>query len=272
MERNCGCSAENAATEKCRRIYLCEDSLEGILSAIHVAYLSRYGHKYITIELLENHEPELFCEYIPVTVDMARAQSVSEAVRTKISEEAWQMMFMASLSASHGKPQAIYRFLNLGFVMGGAVCQHLSDDYVLQVFSMKREVGRETEKLKGFVRFRELDSGILFSKIAPKHHQLSLLGEHFADRLPMENWAIYDEQRHRACLHRAGEPWVLVDDVHMGEDEFRHISEAEAEFNRLWKTFFRHIEITERRNLRLQMNMMPKRYWSNMFEMDPRGG
>ena len=256
--------------DKRKRIYLCEDSLEGILSAVHMAYFSRYGHKYITIELFDDYEPELFCDYINVAVDADKVRSVAESVRTKIGAEAWQMVHMAAWSGSHGKAQAIYRFLNQGFVIGGGVCGHLSDTYVHQVFSMKREVGRETEKRKGFVRFRELKSGVLFSKIAPKHHQLYLLGEHFADRLPMENWAIFDERRHRACLHQAGGDWVLTDHVHMGEDEFRNISSEEAEFERLWRTFFKHIEIKERINPRLQMNMMPKRYWSNMFEMDTR--
>ena len=35
---------------KTPRIYMCEDSLEGILSAVHAAYMSRYGHEYQSIE------------------------------------------------------------------------------------------------------------------------------------------------------------------------------------------------------------------------------
>ena len=34
---------------KTPRIYMCEDSLEGILSAVHAAYMSRYGHEYQSI-------------------------------------------------------------------------------------------------------------------------------------------------------------------------------------------------------------------------------
>ena len=35
---------------KTHRNYVCEDSLEGILTAVHVAYMSRYGHEYQSIQ------------------------------------------------------------------------------------------------------------------------------------------------------------------------------------------------------------------------------
>ncbi|HIS47950.1 MAG TPA: TIGR03915 family putative DNA repair protein [Candidatus Scybalocola faecigallinarum] len=254
--------------EKQIKVLLCQDSTEGILSAVHMAYLSRYGHKYINIELKDSWEPTLFCNVEDVVPDVAKAESVARAIMEKISPEAWRWVYQASMAGDPGKAQMIYRFLNLGFSAGRSICDHLSNEYVLSVYKLSRMVGRETDKLMGFVRFRELKSGILFSKISPKHQQLFFLGEHFADRLPEENWVIYDEIRHMACIHQARGPWAVARDMPLQEDAAELVSEAESDFADLWKTFFKHIEIRERCNPRLQMNMMPKRFWKHMTEMD----
>ena len=250
-----------------RRVFLCQDSTEGILSAVHMAYLSRYGHKYITIQLKDQWEPSLFCHVTEVDADIEKAESVARAVMKKISPEAWQWVYKASMAGVPEKAQQIYRFLNLGFSVGKRVCDYLSSEYVLPVYQLSRKVGRETDKLMGFVRFRELKSGILFSKISPKHQQLFFLGEHFADRLPEENWVIYDQGRRMACVHQARGPWAVAGDMPLEEERIRHVSPAESDFVDLWKTFFNHIEIKERHNPHLQMNMMPKRFWKNMTEM-----
>lgn len=44
-----------------------------------------------------------------------------------------------------------------------------------------------------FIRFRELENGILFSEITPKAQILTCVADHFEDRFPLENWIIYDK-------------------------------------------------------------------------------
>lgn len=63
---------------KNQRIYMCEDSLEGILSAVHAAYMSRYGHDYQTITAGDYVESSLFAEIIPVETDVDKAARVAE--------------------------------------------------------------------------------------------------------------------------------------------------------------------------------------------------
>ncbi|ETI99568.1 MAG: hypothetical protein Q611_LSC00264G0001, partial [Leuconostoc sp. DORA_2] len=38
------------------------------------------------------------------------------------------------------------------------------------------------------------------------------------------------------------------------------------EYSSLWKCYFKSTTIEERKNLRLQRQMMPKRYWKHIFE------
>ena len=140
--------------EKRPRVYVCEDCTEGILSAVYEAYLSRYGHKYITIETENFCQPSFFCDYIQVPTDIEHGESVARAIMKKISGEAWHWVYMASMAGEPGKAQHIYRFLNMGFANPEKVCSALTQDDVLAVYKLSRKVGRETDKLMGFVRLK----------------------------------------------------------------------------------------------------------------------
>ena len=69
---------------KTPRIYACEDSLEGILSAVHAAYMSRYGHEYQSIRAGDYVETDLFTEIIYVKTDMDKASRVADAIIHKL--------------------------------------------------------------------------------------------------------------------------------------------------------------------------------------------
>ena len=56
----------------------------------------------------------------------------------------------------------------------------------------------------------ELENGMLFSRIGPKNDVVAFLMPHFADRLPIENFVIYDEKRNLFGIHPAGKPWYLL--------------------------------------------------------------
>ena len=43
-------------------------------------------------------------------------------------------------------------------------------------------------------------------------------------------------------------------------------SDSDKEFENLWSVFYKATDIEERKNLRLQRQMMPKRYWKHIFE------
>ena len=70
---------------------------------------------------------------------------------------------------------------------------HLSHPAVRTVFELSRAVGREIHAWKEFLRFRELEGGILYARITPKNFVLPGIAGHFADRFPLEDYVVYDE-------------------------------------------------------------------------------
>lgn len=74
---------------------------------------------------------------------------------------------------------------------------------------MARNVGKEIHFHKEFLRFEELEAGILYAQIGPKNNIITFLMPHFADRLPLENFVIHDVKRNIFALHEAKKTGIL---------------------------------------------------------------
>jgi len=255
-----------------KRIFICDNSIDGIFTAIYLAWSSRLGHSNIKIE--EKSEGykysniELFAEYITVDTDYTLALKVAQSIRDKISEEAYEMVCRVALSDYLGKADLIYRFLILGFSVGSKILEHLSNKVVNNIFRVNKNVSYEAHHLLGFVRFSEQEKGLLTSVIHPKNHVLSLITPHFADRLSRERFLIYDENRKIASFHVPGSQWILAEVPVLDQEKLREISFQEDEYRDLWKVFFDHIAIKERVNPKLQRNNLPLRFRGDMTEFE----
>lgn len=247
-------------------VYVCEDSFDGILCGVYDAWMSRKGHDHVRIEIEGREEMELFCQYEPVTVTPEKTEKVIRAIRGKISEAVYKKVYLASLSQDAGRADKIYRFLIDGFRYGAPVLEMLHLPSVFEVFRLCRFVLNESHLLKEFTRFSRTREGLLVSRIGPKNDVLPVLALHFSDRLPSEDWMIYDEGRKRAVFHPAEEDWVLL---HMGEGEWREDLDWETdeeEYRALWKMFCATIAIPERKNYICQRGHLPLRYRPYMTE------
>lgn len=88
---------------------------------------------------------------------------------------------------------------------------------------------------------------------------------HFADRLPIENFVIYDEKRGIFGVHPAGKQWYLLSGEEVEEPRL-NLSKEEKQYQELFRHFCKTIAIKERRNLKLQRNMAPLRFREYMVE------
>lgn len=253
-----------------RHIYLCDNSIDGVFTAIYLAWSSRYGHANIKIEDKSEGSKfsniELFAEYIPVETDYSLSEKVGVSIRKKISEEAYEMVCRVALSDYLGKADLIYRFLILGFSVGSSIVEHMSNEVVNNVFRVSKNVGNEAHHLLGFIRFSEQENGLLTAVIHPKNNVLTIVTPHFADRLPQEQFMIYDENRKLATFHVPGSSWILAQIPEIDQEKLESITIREDEYRDLWRAFFHHIAIKERVNPKLQRNNLPLRFRGDMTE------
>lgn len=254
--------------------YICENSIDGILTGVYQAYADHHALRDIHLTIREPDNLSLFTQYIPVKADAAKAAKVAHTLKSRFGQDFYETVYQAAMAgdvpgkSTMDKADAIYETIALALSSGDGTRTLLSlgEPCVYRVFELCRATGREAMHLLGFVRFQELESGILFSKIHPKHHVLPIIGEHFSDRLPEENFMIYDETRRLALLHPAHEHFFLADADALDLVATTRFSANESTFQSLWTTFFHSITIESRKNPKLQSQMIPKRFQRDTVE------
>ena len=249
-----------------KKVYICSDSVTGIFSGIYEAW-RRKDQEDSGIALAGHVEPALFCTYEEVEENREKAAAVDRMICRHLGGIAYQEISQAVLSDDPGRGEAI-----LGTMLEARripdsrrIMEHLTHPDVEKVFELSRRVGSEAHSLKGFVRFRELKGGILYAVIHPKNQVLPCLAPHFEERLPKENWMIYDEAHRMFAVHESGRRWVLVwEDAFCSED--LEVSEQEKIYEKLWKGFCETISISEREDKKAQAQHLPFRFRPYMTE------
>lgn len=251
-------------------VYQCEDSLEGIFTAIYRIYEEK--HHFPETRICLEEEYQLFSEYIKVETDVERAIKVMRTCRMKFGEQDYYSLCMALMTTDMEKAQAVYKSIAYGLEKmpcKGHLFDHLTDDYVLKAFKLSAFANRDAHHWIEFLRFRELENGILYAVIAPKCQVMNNLMEHFADRFPSENFAIFDEQRKLFGIHPCRSQWFLATgeelEERFGEARF---SDSEERYAQLFRHFCKAITIKERANPKLQRNMLPLYFREYMTEWD----
>lgn len=247
-------------------IVVCEDSMEGILTAIYECYEKKLNPTQTQIQFDE--ELTLFARYFDSTPSKEKTRKVERTLIREFGSRFYYDVGLTLASTDPLKAQAVYQTIALGLTMEKKACvmECLSNQWVLMMFRLSQNVAREEDHMRGFLRFEELDNGILYSKIGPKNHIIGYLAEHFSDRLPQENFVIFDEKRNVFVIHPKGEEWYFVTDQTNFNEKMLVRSREEETYQNLFRSFCKHISIEERENLQLQRNMLPLRFRPYMTE------
>lgn len=257
-------------------ILVCEPSQEGIFTAIYRAYEWKLDHGSARIQPGED-DLHLFARYLQVETDVHLAAKVANTLVRRFGEETYEDICCALASERPDRAQAVYETVVLGLSgqVRGKLLEALTYPCVHRVFELARRVHKEEHRMKMFVRFRELEGGILFAQIEPDADVTAMVMPHFADRFPLENFLIADTRRGIAGVHGAGKEWFLI---RLEErDRFRlekvaaHYTEEEREMGELFRHFCTSAAIRERRNLQLQKQFMPLKYRWFMTECEDSG-
>lgn len=258
------------------KILICEDSPEGVFTAIYEVYERQLQRAQVRIQTGEDENYRLFAEYIQIYTHVGKAIKVMRTLQQKFGEETYGALWMALATDDTEKAQAVFQTVKWGLEacrrgQANRIMDHLTDPNVRKVMELSRQTGNELCRMREFLRFQELEKGFLFAKIAPRDNVLAMLTPHFADRLPGENFVIYDEKRDLAAVHPAFGEWYLLNAAsEMTEGADGEKTEKEKEYEALFQHFCDKISINERKNLKLQRNMLPLRYREYMTEFLPK--
>lgn len=252
-----------------RYILQCEDSIEGIFSAVYMAWELKYGHENTSIQLITDEDGssmELFAEYIRLTPDAVKAEKVLRTIRRQCCPLVYERLFHAACADAEDKADVIYRYIQQALKMGNAVLNHLTDAAVVRVMELSRAVGNERHHYVGFLRFIEIPGNILLGRYEPKGRLTELIMPHFADRFPEEKFIIWDVRRNVAGFHIPHKEYIMVSLTEQDKQHLLEYSEENLDAESLWKTFVESISIKERENEKLQRNNLPLHFRTFMPE------
>ena len=249
-----------------RLILLCEDSLEGILSAVYEAFVQKkrmpsFRDGDISISIGEEYNQTLFSTELLVETDLDKAYKTLSAIQRQISFRAYRQVLSALCHFAPDRGDAVFGFLIRGFAMGSRVTEDYANPYVMRVMEFSRKADNEAHNFCGFLRFHDMGR-FLYGEMEPKCNILPLIKDHFEDRYPNEHYMIFDQKRKYALLHRAYGESIFI----KSEELQIHMEGYEDDFEKLWKGYFENIAIEARRNPRCQNTLLPKWYRKNMVE------
>lgn len=257
---------------------ICEDSLEGIFTGIYEAYALREGHAHVHLQIGEEDNLRLFAVYLHILPDPVKTEKVVQTLRSRLGEHVYHTLCRAAASCYPDKGEAVYKTVVDALTAGSGrrVMENLKNPYVARCFELARFTANEAHYEIEFIRFQELaaregeENTVLFSKIGPKNNVVPFVMPHFADRLSIENFMVYDENRKLFGVHPAREEWYLV----AAGEEFAlkslDVSQKEEKYQELFRTFHRTIGIKSRENKKLQRQMCAYRYQDYMMEFEQK--
>jgi probable DNA metabolism protein len=241
-------------------IHIIDGSFEALMTSVFVSHAEKRFPDGI---FAKDEYQQSFCETaIESAADAAKSERVIAGVTNKLGGTIYDNVWTVYYSNDPGRYTKISRYLAMAFAEGPDITERLTDRTVMDVFEICRNVGRETNKLAGFIRFSVMENGVQFAQISPEHNQIPLLMQHFADRLQEVPFVIYDSGRKIAGIYDAKE-WYVADARGLSPPK---PTPDEEMIQSLWRTFYKSIAIESRINPKLQRNLMPKRYWRNMTE------
>jgi len=247
-----------------------DGSLEGLLSAIFEIYDRKIScaaicrkEKVTALDMFDNLE---------VYSDPAKAARVLNALENKVSAATIKNIYCCLLSELDGIEDQVLAFTRYAF----ASAQNIESDYgnaaVLEIAQVARKVGREKHRFEAFVRFQQIKDDFYYAAIDPDYNVLPLIVPHFKRRYAAQDWLIYDTRR-RYGIHydsKTEQVHEAVMDFDPGSDNGSNtciaIDTDEAHYQSLWKHYFKHVNIPARKNMKLHLQHVPRRYWKYLVE------
>lgn len=239
--------------------YLYDHSFDGFLTAVAI----HFQEKRASGVFPETHyQYRLGEEVRNIETDPIRAATFYHELEERFSSDVAHKCGRVFLSNHPNKENLLLIYLNFGFKKGRGFDAIFTHPDVEPVQTIATAVEWEAARFLGLIRFQEI-KGILYASFSPDNAILGLMADHFLDRLHGEAWIIHDTKRNLAILCN-GVKWRMVP---FKRDFALTLPREELAVQQLWRGYFTHIAIPERKNPRLQAQYMPRRYWKDLVEV-----
>lgn len=246
-----------------------DGSFEGLLTSFFEIY--EYKLPQPKIYSTATAAPQLFGSNHTVTTDAIKAERVLQKLGQKISPQGVSAFFISFLSENKEIENILFRYLQYALTSKTSVENDYSHPDVLFIQQTVRKVHREKHRMKAFVRFKKTKDDLYYCLIQPDFNVLPLIATHFKERYKDQRWLIYDIRRKYGMyydlktmeeveMNFTSHPTNGLDTIHDEQEEL---------YQQLWQQYFSSVNIAARKNMKLHLQHIPKRYWKFLTEKVP---
>ena len=243
---------------------LYDGTFDGLFSAIFEGYELKL--KAFKIEKNAHYISQFFDETVEIITDTKKSERVITKLESYIDKNGIRQLLYSFLSEEQGIENTILKVVQYAISSKLNVMQNITNEYVLRIVKLVKSVGREKHRMEAFVRFSLTKDQIYFAVIEPDFDVLLLIKKHFLNRYQDQKWLIYDVKRNYGLYYDLNS----VEIVHFENEISLNVNDiydtSEINYQELWKEYFDHTNIKERKNTKLHLQHVPKRYWKYLTE------
>lgn len=251
-------------------IVIYDGTYAGLLTAVFEIYEYKFNCPDIKKEACANRS--LFGGIHLVTTDLVKAKRVALKLQSLLTSSALLKLKYAFLSEEPGIENSLFQYIKHAITRNRNTENDYSNEHVLAVNHAAHKTGMEAHRMKGFIRFQLSANELYFATIEPDNDILPVITKHFKDRFTNQKWLIYDLKRKYGIYYDMEDiSEVNIDMPHEHENELPGMAlhEEEVVYQTLWKQYFKSTNIAARKNTKLHIQHLPKRYWKHLTEKIP---
>lgn len=252
-------------------IYLFDGTFAGILTAVFEWFERKPGQAKLVCA--SHYQPDAFTQHFDVLSQPEKADRVWMGLQKKLKKDWLRILYCTYLSELPEAHQHLFQFIIYLFNHPAGAEKNYGNPHVLALAQYARSVEREKHRMEAFIRFQHTADGIFYCGIDPDFNVLPLIINHFKNRYADQQWIIYDLKR-KYGLHYNLEGVEEITINFSEKDACQPtkvllLDEKEALYAVLWKDYFKSTNIKARKNTKLHVQHVPKRYWKYLTEKQP---
>ncbi len=239
----------------------------GFLTAIFEVYEYKYKDAKIVKESV--YHTSIFGKDHIVQTNADKALRVWNGIVKYAQKQTGEQFYHAWLSELPNIEKYLLQYIQYLFKTKQSVESDYSNNAVLKIAQTVKKVHRERHRMEAFVRFQLTKDGLYYAIVEPDYNVLPLLITHFKNRYADQRWLIYDGKRKWGIYYDLNEVEMVelqfTDEVKQNSLQIA-FDDEEPLYQSLWKTYFGSANIKARKNTKLHIQHMPKRYWKHLPE------
>lgn len=248
-----------------------DGTYEGWLTTVFEIYEFKFQE--IVFAKKEASSDLFFAENHVVITDLSKANRVLAGLKQRLSPDGFAGIYKAFLSDLNKIEEIMFRFVQYVFSNEKNVEGDFGNPAVWDIRKTIRLVRKEAHRMEAFVRFKLTKDQLYYAIIEPDCDVLPLIENHFKKRYADQRWLIYDAKRKYGIYYDLENVAVIELQFNSKSNSAQYLTEIcdeqEEFFQSLWRKYFSSVNIESRKNMKLHVQHMPKRYWKHMIEKIP---